>query len=227
MVTTLNSIAVYVVNFNHFYRFCNYLTDLLKSTIVFFSVSDLYFKKLSPCVESLVEDIKQLYSSHEQSDFILKCNRRKFPVHKLILAARSDYFAAMFRSGMKETNEGSAEIKDIEPDILEQALNYMYSGSLCVISLETLRKIYAAADRFGIESLKTKCCSLFIDISSQDSPEDIIEKKEVDADRTVLDVNLVKDKPLKELFLSREWGALQQKHPELAFEMCKPLLNKY
>ena len=43
-----------------------------------------------------------------------------FPAHRIVLAANSDYFHAMFSAGMKESNKEVIELRDerISPDAL-------------------------------------------------------------------------------------------------------------
>ena len=51
----------------------------------------------------------------EQSEFIdvsLKVDEEVFSAHRIVLAASSDYFHAMFARGMKESNQDVIELKD-------------------------------------------------------------------------------------------------------------------
>lgn len=115
------------------------------------------------CMRSLIEDFGIFFNNCENHDFVLKCGERNFYVHKAVLTARSDFFAGIFRCNMKETTEGTGKIENIEPYILEIVLRYMYNGELTELSMESLHKVYVAADKFGEKSLKVKCYSLFIE----------------------------------------------------------------
>ena len=52
---------------------------------------------------TLREDFAALLSSEKSSDVEFIVEERSFPAHRLILSARSPYFAAMFQNGMKES----------------------------------------------------------------------------------------------------------------------------
>ena len=59
----------------------------------------------------------------ETSDITLICDRRKFSVHKFILAAHSDVFAAMFRhSTTEEALTNVVKIQDSDPDTVDRFL---------------------------------------------------------------------------------------------------------
>lgn len=189
----------------------------------------------SLCVRSLIDDFGKLFNNCENHDFVLKCGERNFHVHKAILTARSDFFAGMFRCNMKETTEGTGKIENIEPDILEIVLRYMYNGELAMLSMKSLHKVYAAADRFGVDSLKIKCYSLFIEnfvICPKESSDVEAEKETFNVNKqTKIVVEKETDKTeekkfLKDLFMSNEWRSFSQEFPYKAQEMCRPYLLK-
>ena len=58
-------------------------------------------------------------------------NIRRFACHKAVLAARSDVFAAMFsHKATTESTTNEVHIRDTEPDILEQLLNFVYTDKV-------------------------------------------------------------------------------------------------
>lgn len=186
---------------------------------------------MTPCVVTFCKDIGSLLNNAELSDFTLTCGDREFFVNKDILSTRSSFFDGMFRHDMKEVNEKAAKIENMEPDILEIVLRYLYTGELGLLPMDSIRKVYEAADRFIVEPLKIKCHSLLFDAfitESKTEPETVtsdqsklheqskVVKKEVDDTK--------ERQMLKNLFMSREWRLFSEEFPHKAFEMCKPYL---
>ena len=80
-------------------------------------------------------------------DVRLKVGEDVFPAHRIVLAANSDYFHAMFTDGMKESKQEVIELKDesISPDILKIVMDSIYTGDLHV-NEENVFEVLAAAD---------------------------------------------------------------------------------
>ena len=75
--------------------------------------------------EILLSNCAQFKEEGQFIDVRLKVGEDIFPAHRIVLAANSDYFYAMFTNGMKEANQEVIELKDesISPDILKIIMN--------------------------------------------------------------------------------------------------------
>jgi len=98
----------------------------------------------------------------EQGEFIdvrLKVGEDLFPAHRIVLAANSDYFYAMFAHGMKESNQEVIELKDenILAEALKIVLDSIYSGDLHVND-ENVFEVLLAADHLQVTSVVKLCC---------------------------------------------------------------------
>merc|ERR1719378_1688621 len=62
----------------------------------------------------------------------------------------------MLESNMKEKINGEVEIKDMDHDVLDDLLKYIYSGIAPNIDAHSL-ELYAAADLYQLEKLKELC----------------------------------------------------------------------
>lgn len=58
----------------------------------------------------------------------LICGGRRIRAHRLILAAASDYFSAMFTSPLNEAHQEEIEILGVDPNALIALVSYCYSG---------------------------------------------------------------------------------------------------
>lgn len=91
------------------------------------------------------------------SDFTFIVQNKEFKVHKAILAASSEVMRKIFTTDLRESNEGQCKIADIEPEIFENLLRFVYTGELPEnldgISLE----LFKAAHYYGISDLVEIC----------------------------------------------------------------------
>lgn len=72
--------------------------------------------------------------------------------------ARSAVFAAMFKLPMQENLENYVEINDFNQNVVVEMLRFMYTGILSEFA-GSIEDLLAAADKYGIERLKTLCCA--------------------------------------------------------------------
>lgn len=106
---------------------------------------------------TLGDNMEVALSNPDFSDVQLVCNGRKFECHKVILARRSEVFAAMFSH--KDTTENTTNevvIQDMEPDVLEQLLKFIYSDRVPNLTAFA-SSLLTAADKYNIPRLKTMC----------------------------------------------------------------------
>ena len=99
----------------------------------------------------------------EQGEFIdvgLKVSEEVFSAHRIVLAASSNYFHAMFASGMKESNQKVIELKDegISAAALKIVLDSIYSGDLQVNN-ENVFEVLIAADHLQVTRIVPQCCN--------------------------------------------------------------------
>ncbi|UYV69898.1 SPOPL [Cordylochernes scorpioides] len=102
------------------------------------------------------EDMRSLLESPKFSDVVLKACGCTVKAHKNILAARSPVFAAMFEHEMKENRESLVEIEDMEPEVLEEMIRFIYTGQSP--NLDSMAdKLLSMSDMYGLERLKAMC----------------------------------------------------------------------
>lgn len=126
-------------------------------------------------LEGLVRDFSQLLqnSSTKLSDLQIKVNRNStsnanesddetsyppvttFHAHKLILAARSPVFAAMFSSRNIENTKNIIEINDLRSETIQSMLEYIYTGKVNDIKKSTV-ELYRCADKYQLEDLRSQ-----------------------------------------------------------------------
>ena len=92
------------------------------------------------------------------SDVTFNILGRKFAAHKNILTMRSPVFAAMFRHPTKEMQSNQVEVKDVDPDVFQEILLFIYTGRTQLTAMNKMAPgILAAADKYLLEDLKIQC----------------------------------------------------------------------
>ncbi|XP_015754758.1 PREDICTED: kelch-like protein 12 isoform X2 [Acropora digitifera] len=104
----------------------------------------------------------------EQGEFIdvrLKVGEDEFAAHRIILAASSDYFHAMFAHGMKESNQEVIELKDenISAAAMKIVMDFIYSGEINVND-ENVFEVLTAADHLQVATVVEQCCKYLIQL---------------------------------------------------------------
>ncbi|GAV09126.1 hypothetical protein RvY_18720 [Ramazzottius varieornatus] len=103
------------------------------------------------------EDFSHLLHLKEGQDFTLVSNDGKqFAVHRKILQARSDYFAAMLSSDVKEVKSGRCVLPDIDGKTLQVLIAYMYSG-VPKVPEDLVQSLLGTADKYQFTVLKEYC----------------------------------------------------------------------
>ena len=91
-------------------------------------------------------------------DVLLKAAGQSFHAHRAVLSAQSRYFRIMFGSGFQESGCFTIDLTPAVDDssILEQILDYMYSGQIEVTNHSCV-DLLKMADFLLLDSLKTEC----------------------------------------------------------------------
>ena len=102
----------------------------------------------------LVDDLATLENKN-LADFVFKVENEKFAAHKIILAARSPIFAAMFQHDMQENKTNETEITDVTPAAFKALLQFIYTGH-CQVGV-LAEQLLIAANKYDIQDLKNIC----------------------------------------------------------------------
>ncbi|XP_044150124.1 kelch-like protein 40 [Bufo gargarizans] len=109
--------------------------------------------------QTLLQDgLKDMLDNNKFIDCILKIKGKEFPCHRLVLAACSSYFRAMFVSDLEESRKKEIDLEDVDPDVMEKILNYIYTSEI-EITEKNVQDIFSVANMFQIPSIFTVCVS--------------------------------------------------------------------
>lgn len=85
--------------------------------------------KKSNQVDILVKQLTMIQSMSHLADVIFNVCAKQFKAHKIILAARSTVFEALF-SSESEVDVSQIIINDIDPEVFQVLLNFIYTGDI-------------------------------------------------------------------------------------------------
>lgn len=109
-------------------------------------------------VELLSSQSSALFRSQEFTDVTFNVDGSKIFAHRVVLAARSEYFRALLYGGMRETNpETEIEIKDTTASAFDALLKYIYSGKIFLgdYKEETILELLSLAHKYGFLALES------------------------------------------------------------------------
>ncbi|XP_076001076.1 actin-binding protein IPP isoform X1 [Genypterus blacodes] len=89
-------------------------------------------------------------------DVGLRVGGRVFRVHRLVLAASSPYFSALFSGGMREADKEEVHILGVEADVFEVLLDFIYTGMISV-TVENVQELMVAADMLQLSEVVSIC----------------------------------------------------------------------
>ncbi|XP_039748921.1 kelch-like ECH-associated protein 1B [Pararge aegeria] len=114
------------------------------------------------CLGNYVPDfMKMLFtmrSHHMLTDVVLEVGNELFHVHKVVLAAGSPYFKAMFTSGLKESEMSRVRLQGVCPSAMAWLVYFMYTGKVRITEV-TVCQLLPAATMFQISNVIDACCA--------------------------------------------------------------------
>ena len=98
----------------------------------------------------------KMLTNQTLTDVTLHVKDKEFKAHKVVLAAASPVFEAMFKEGTKEHEDNYVNIEDIDSDVFDVFLRFIYSGQVDHLD-EMCLDLLVAADKYDVQPLKEIC----------------------------------------------------------------------
>lgn len=94
-------------------------------------------------------------------DVILHVGSREIKAHKVVLAATTPYFNAMFTNSMIEATLSSINIQGIDPESMESLVDFMY-GEKLILRSSNVHKLLSGASLLQINCVKEACVNFLM-----------------------------------------------------------------
>ena len=175
----------------------------------------------------LVDDIGALFGDRNFCDVKLMVNGKNFHAHKNILAARSSVFAAMFRHEMAEKINNTVKITDIDHEVFEEVLRYIYMGETSSLTDETAIELLIAADKYELNRLKIICEVFMGKNLTKDNVTDILIVADAHCS-TLLKTQALEfiNTHIKDVQDTNGYKSMRKSHPQLIEECYNALAKK-
>ncbi|NP_001005316.2 kelch-like protein 6 [Danio rerio] len=106
----------------------------------------------------LQDGLHSLCLEDSLTDVILNVQSQSFKCHRVVLAAASHYFRAMFCNDLREKHEENVNIKGIDADTMRILLDYTYTSKV-TITKDNVQRMLEAACLFQFPRIVDACAS--------------------------------------------------------------------
>ena len=110
---------------------------------------------------ALLQAFNQLYHSQSLTDVTLSAGELTFVAHRVVLAAGSPYFNAMFNNAHIESTQNHIVLNDIDGESLGLLLEFIYSAKLSITETN-VQNLLAAASLLQITPIVEACCEFLL-----------------------------------------------------------------
>jgi speckle-type POZ protein len=133
-----------------------------------------------------------------------------FYAHKAILATRSKVFAAMFSHDMLESADKAVVLPDIDSDVLQELLTYIYNGE-CPRIEELAESLIYHAEKYELDHLKALCeQQLSYDLQVDNAARILLLANTCNAEQLKKNALLYVNKHGDEVEHTKEWEDVQK-----------------
>ena len=175
---------------------------------------------------SMKEKIEKFHGNQFLTDVDLEVTGKTFKGHKLMLAAVSPVFEKMFQGNSQEHQNNRVIIEDVDADVFEEVMTYIYSGQLPHLK-EMSSDLLAVAGKYSILPLLQICMTDLLENMSVDDAAAtyvLADRHSLHQVKPVI-IHFMK-KHFYEVAASAGWISLGNHHPQLIKEIQDKLREK-
>ena len=156
------------------------------------------------------------------SDLEIQVRGVNFAAHKIVLAAGSPVFAAMFQAeGFTEQKTNILKIDDLEPLVVKEMLRFLYTDRVEKMD-ELAKDLLMAADKYMIDQLKTQCqAALTETVTVENCCQLLALADSYSASQLKTVATRFVMQHTAEVSTTVGWKVLKQTHPHLGFELVE------
>jgi len=108
-------------------------------------------------LRQLSKEMRSMLEDDEDKNVTFIIENKPIKAHKSVLKARSEFFNAMFASGMRESQNLEIPLPDATYDAFKAFLEYLYTGTCSIPDVHLAEDIFICANQFAAFKLKDYC----------------------------------------------------------------------
>jgi alpha-tubulin suppressor-like RCC1 family protein len=131
---------------------------------------------VDPASPSIIRQSQRVsFNNKQHSDVVFMVENEPLYANVEVLTQKSDYFAAMFRSNMRESIERVVNIPNCSKEAFLHVLEYLYLDGFTV-SIDDVVELWGIADMYQMEGLKYCCMGALEKGLSEDNVSEILQE---------------------------------------------------
>ena len=207
---------------------CNASLDFVETFEIFIDM-DPYHSTIPSSKkgqQSVLNHLAHLWESKILADVTFRCENKDIKAHICIVSSGSPVLAAMFTRDFKEKQNGIAVIKEVEAEVFEKLLYFLYTGEID-FKFKELASLMAAADMYNIASLKDECEQyLSKNVTVENATTYLILAHFHDAKRLYKATLNYMQQNSEAICARPDWRNLLKDHLELGFDAMQFIVKK-
>lgn len=111
------------------------------------------------CNDHLLKTFKKMEGFRKDSklcDIVLVAGEKRIKAHKLVLAAFSDYFSALFTGELSEKGQNVVHLSDMDPQAVADLIQYAYTSHI-EIRVDNVENLLSVSCILQIDEVKEAC----------------------------------------------------------------------
>jgi hypothetical protein len=174
----------------------------------------------------VLDHLLNLWNTKTLSDVTFNCQGKSIKAHTLILASGSSVLAAMFQHNFKENQEKMVEIKDINLEVFEALLCYIYTGNIYSRRNVDVAELFVAADKYAVETLKEECALILSrKLKVENAAQCLVLAHLVNSPKLrEASLNFI-SKNAKAICSRKDWMEITKNYPELSFQATQLIIG--
>lgn len=107
--------------------------------------------------QEVIESLNKLRLHEQLCDVVILVEGERFPAHRVVLAANTPYFEAMFSSNLEESRQKTVTIKEVKSEAVREIIDYCYTSTVHIDN-SNVEGLLSASCLLQVRGVTGACC---------------------------------------------------------------------